>query len=250
MDRVKLPELMPEYESTRATLHAYARSVGVVARTHGIAHPKWWHTSLKVRPEGLVTDPVPLPGGGSFAAAVDVRHHEIVLRASTGWEHRIDLRAGETATAVGDGVIAAVAGLGLDGEYDRSKFENDDPRIYDPSAAEAYFEAFVAVDTVFERHRVSLGDRVSPIQVWPHGFDLSFEWFGTRTEEQGGEKLPAQLNLGFYPGSTPYFYSNPWPFDEGFIGSPLPHGAQWHTEGSQGTMLERTRRSPPGWWWR
>ena len=53
--------------------------------------------------------------------------------------------------------------------------------------------------------------------------------------------MPAQLNLGFYPGGpgiAPYFYSNPWPFDaERLLGSPLPGGARWHTEGWQGTIL-------------
>jgi hypothetical protein len=73
--------------------------------------------------------------------------------------------------------------------------------------------------------------------VWPYGFDLAFEWFGARSETYDGEELPAQLNLGFYPAGDPYFYSNPWPFDESLPGIPLPHGAAWHTEGFQGTML-------------
>ncbi len=49
---------------------------------------------------------------------------------------------------------------------------------------------------------------------------------------------PAQLNLGFYPGGRPYFYSNPWPFEGGvLLEQELPHGAEWHTEGWQGTIL-------------
>ncbi len=90
---------------------------------------------------------------------------------------------------------------------------------------------------VFEGRRVGLDGPVSPVQLWPHGFDVSFEWFGTRTEEYEGEALPAQLNLGFYPKDRAYFYSNPWPFDESLPSTPLPHGAEWHTEGWQGTIL-------------
>ena len=83
---------------------------------------------------------------------------------------------------------------------------------------------------------------MSPLQLWPHGFDLSFEWFGTKVEthEEGGEvqEYPSQLNLGFYPAGDAYFYSNPWPFDEALPATQLPHGAVWNTEGWQGTKLE------------
>ena len=71
------------------------------------------------------------------------------------------------------------------------------------------------------------------------------EWFGTRVarSEEGGQtkELPAQLNLGFFPGEdddASYFYSNPWPFDgDILLGRALPEGASWHTEGWQGAML-------------
>jgi hypothetical protein len=50
------------WERTRETLHLYSKAVGVVPRAHAEFHPKWWHISLKVRPDGLVTDNMPLPG--------------------------------------------------------------------------------------------------------------------------------------------------------------------------------------------
>ena len=84
---------------------------------------------------------------------------------------------------------------------------------------------------------------MGPVQLWPHGFDLAFEWFGTRTEtyEENGQitEYPSQINLGFYPaGDRPYFYSNPWPFEGDVLtGEPLPHGAEWHTDGWQGSVL-------------
>jgi hypothetical protein len=86
---------------------------------------------------------------------------------------------------------------------------------------------------------------VEPVQLWPHGFDLAFEWYGTRVEvqDEGGERqeLPAQLNLGFFPGgpgTDPYFCSNPWPFEAGaLLGQRLPQPARWHDDGWQGAML-------------
>jgi hypothetical protein len=137
--------------------------------------------------------------------------------------------------------------LGLKGDYARQKFENDDPRQYDPDHAKAYFSALVNVEQVFRRHRANLSGDVGPIQLWPHGFDLSFEWFGTRMieSEEHGQKssFPSQINLGFSPGEPshpkPYFYSNPFPFEEEkLLDKPLPHGARWFTESWKGSLLE------------
>ncbi len=66
---------------------------------------------------------------------------------------------------------------------------------------------------------------------------MSFEWYGTREVAVDGVTHPSQLNLGFDPAEGGYFYSNPWPLEPSLVGSPLPHGAVWHTEGWKGTML-------------
>ena len=237
MTPIHLPELRDDFEPTRASLHAYARAIAVVPRAHGVAHPKLWHVSLKPRPEGLVTDPVPLPDGGSVAFALDAVRHEAVMRCSDGWERRWDLRSGMTGSELGDAVTGVAAERGLEGGYERERYQDNAPRRYDADAAAAYFGAFTAVHGILERHRAGLGDRVGPIQVWPHGFDMALEWFGTHHYEKGGERRPAQLSLGFDPGSSRYFYSNPWPFEESLVDAPLPDGAVWHTEGWQGSML-------------
>jgi hypothetical protein len=234
---VNLPPLLPEYEPTRATLHSYALAMSAIARAHGVAHPQWWHLSLQVRPEGLATDPIPVPGGGALAMIMDLKRHEIVFRTSDGDCRKIDLKQRPTATEVGRLLIAACSDHGLGDRYERERFENDEPGSYEPEAAAAYFDAFTAVAGVFERRRVALGHRVGPVQLWPHGFDLSFEWFGTRAVEQEGATLPAQLNLGFYPGGEPYFYSNPWPFDLALSRASLPEGSRWHTGGWEGALL-------------
>ncbi|NQV06426.1 hypothetical protein HQ535_07730, partial [bacterium] len=173
-----IPHLPDDFEATRATLHAYAQGVGAIPRAHGIAHPKWWHISLKPRPEGLVTDPIPLPGGGSLGLTMDLALHQVVVRASGGATHAFDLRSGATGTEFADQLIAAAEEHGLEGGYQRDKFESDDPAVYDPAAAEAFGVGFGNAAMVLARHRAALGTRVGPIQVWPHGFDLAFEWFG------------------------------------------------------------------------
>ncbi len=237
-----LPPLPENFEPTRATLHAYAHAVGAIARTHAEPHDRWWHVSLKVTPHGLETDSMGLPDGNSFRVRMDLTSHEVVVNVSGGPESRIPMTDGLTGTEMGDRLIQTVAGLGLEGEYNREKFENDDAREYEPEVAATYFQAVANVSHIFAHHLQSLERTVSQVQLWPHNFDLACEWFGTRVEtyEEEGEvtEYPSQLNLGFYPAGRAYFYSNPWPFDgDTLLGTPLPHGAEWHTEGWEGTIL-------------
>ncbi len=230
------------FEPTRQTLHNYANVIGVIPRTHAVAHPQWWHISLRVTERGLKTAVIPLPDGQSFWLEMDLRRHRILLQTSYGGTQVFNMAAGLTGTEMGDRVLTAVADLGLSGEYARQKFESDEPRAYDLVEADKFFTALTSAQRIFAAHRAALTGKMGPIQVWPHGFDLAFEWFGTRVEqheEQGMVKsLPSQINLGFYPGRDPYFYSNPWPFEaQQLLDKPLPAGASWHTDGWQGSIL-------------
>jgi hypothetical protein len=185
---------------------------------------------------------MPLPDGGTFWLEMDLRHHHILLQTSYGGTEAFSMTAGLTGTEMGDRVLTAVTNLNLSGSYAREKFESNEPRQYDPVQAENFFTVLTNVQRIFSDHRATLAGKMGPIQVWPHGFDLAFEWFGTRVEthEEHGEvkEMPSQINLGFYPGGDPYFYSNPWPFEsEQLLDKPLPEGAAWHTEGWQGSTL-------------
>jgi hypothetical protein len=234
-----------DWQATRDTLHFYSHAVSIVPRAHLEFHPKWWHISLKVQPDGLVTEKMALPDGGQFWFKVDLRQHQVFLITNQDVAREFSIAEGLTSAEFGDQILDAVADLGLTAKYIREKYENDEPRQYDPAAAERFLAALVNADRIFKEHRATLSGDVGPVQLWPHGFDLSFEWFGTRVEtyEHDGkvEENPSQLNLGFYPGGTPedqYFYSNPWPFEaDELLGKPLPDGASWHTEGWQGTIL-------------
>ncbi len=233
---------LADFEPTRQTLHLYSQAVGMIPRVHGIAHPKWWHISLKLRPDGLTTDNIPLPDGGVLALRLDLHQHRLIITSSSGEAKSVSLAEGLTGSEMGEWVITAVAHFGLKNHYPRERFANDEPRHYDPEQAKRFFGVLTNAARTFEKHRASLEGPVSPVQVWPHGFDISFEWFGNRVErtEEHGEvqTFPSQLNLGFYPGGNPYFYSNPWPFEaDQLLDKPLPAGARWHTEGWQGTML-------------
>jgi hypothetical protein len=235
-----LPALI-DFEPTRRTLHLYSRALAGIPRAHGIAHPRWEHVSLTVTPRGLFSDPVPLPAGGALSLLMDLRKHRIILETSRGGERIFPMSAGLTSSMIGEAIITAAAEFGLTGDVQRERFQDRDEREYDPDRAKTFFAALIEVDRVFRIRRGELGERTSPVQFWTHGFDLSLEWFGSRSVPSEGEDQPAQLNLGFFPGSPdtePYFYSNPWPFAaEKLISHSLPEGARWHREGWEGSIL-------------
>ena len=236
------PALSSDGEPTRATLHAYANAVAALPRAHATPHPSWWHISLRVRPDGFVTEAMSLPTGGSAFVRMDPRRHLITLETSTGESRAFPMDADLTATQIGNALIAAGAEFGLGGDYDRAKFENDGSRPYDKTDAQELFDVLVAADAALTAQRNRIAGTVGPIQLWPHGFDLAFEWFGTRSvkSEEGGESIeqPAQLNFGLYPAGDAYFYSNPWPFDvDTLLKVQLPGDARWHTEGWNGSIL-------------
>jgi hypothetical protein len=172
---------------------------------------------------------------------MDLNRHEVVVERSDGGSDAVPMNSGLTGSQFGDALLAVVTGLGIEGEYARDKFESDEARVYSDSAAAVFFAVLVNVDHNLETQRSSLSGPVGPLQIWPHGFDLAFEWYGDRTvaHEENGETVqsPSQLNLGFYPAGRPYFYSNPWPFDPSLPNEPLPAPAAWNTEGWEGSIL-------------
>jgi len=233
------------FAATRKTLQLYARVIAAIPRAYAEPHPQWWHVSLTVQPDGLVTDSITLSDSHRIYLKMTLKKHLILLFKEDEVLRTWDMTAGLTSTTLGDQIIVAVEELGLSGgDYAREKFDDDEARAYDPEIAERFLIALTNADRIFKAHRTTLPGDVSPVQLWPHGFDLAFEWFGTRlqTHEEHGvvQESPAQLNLGFYPEDTQnaYLYSNPWPFEaDALLDKPLPTGARWHTEGWKGAVL-------------
>lgn len=234
-----------DWQETKSTLHAYSKVVAAVPRKWAAPHPKWWHVSLRVSDEGLSTDSVALPGGDLLHLRMDLNEHRIALETGRDDTFSFDMTAGLTANELAHEIFSVVAKLGLAGDYDTAKYENDEPRSYDREQAERFFDVVRHIDGIFKKHIATLPGEPGQVQLWPHGFDIAVEWFGTRVVvyDEGGETVeyPSQLNLGWTPGEpghpAPYFYSNPWPFEESLLGEELPEGARWFTESWKGTIM-------------
>ncbi len=93
--------------------------------------------------------------------------------------------------------------------------------------------------------RAGIKEETSPIQLWPHHFDLSMLWLpGEKIEGQdpdNEEYSDKQMNFGFTFGDEgipePYFYVTAYPLPDGFPSLELPTGTEWQTEGFSGAVL-------------
>ena len=233
------------FEPTRRTLHAVSKVIGVVPRRYAPPHPQWWHISLRVVPSGLIASPISLPDGCSVTLLLDLVDHLVAIEVNGRRQQSFALADGLSANGFAALLFPVLADLGLPQDYPTEKYADDQPGAYDPTQAKRFFTTLRAVDEIFKEHRQTLTGDCGPVQLWPHGFDLAFEWFGTRTveyEEEGEtQQYTSQLNLGFFPGGPDgeaYFYSNPFPFEaEALLSQALPDGATWHTDGWQGAYL-------------
>jgi hypothetical protein len=86
---------------------------------------------------------------------------------------------------------------------------------------------------VFELFKMKLSDRFTQVHLWPNGFNLSFESFTMKNNEQIG----VGISLGDDDYESPYLYVNPYPFDEKMVDQSLAIG-KWHTTGWKGIKVE------------
>lgn len=250
-----LPTLL-EGATTRDTLHRYCKVAGALRRMLSPSHPLWWHISLAAYSEGLTTTPIEISdhAGTDLEIRLNLRRHRLeIVRGSESRE--LDLTAGLTATELGERTTQLLADLGVEGEFDASHYADDGARLYDPGSAEEYLLAVQWVASRFTNAAQEIGGDTGPIQLWPHHFDLSFEWFGTRTITSEGEAEAegsrAQIGFGFSLGdnsvSEPYFYATPWPFEQQITSHELPLGAAWYQDQLKGALLlYETLAAEPG----
>ena len=236
--------LLSNWAPTLATLSRYANAVGVVPRALAEPHPKWWHISLKIHNDGVATDPVPHPSSTdvTYQLLMNLKTHTVDIPTTDGDVRSLSMTDGLSSTEFGDQLLSILGELEIEAEFEQEKFENDEPGVYDPESAGSYREVLTNTARVLRLHKSALSEDTGPIQLWPHNFDLAFEWFGSRSVPHGEDgELPSQIDFGLAPGDSShaeaYFYSNPWPFEDSLTERELPGGARWFTESWQGTLF-------------
>jgi len=237
-----LPSLnRAELESTKQALHAYAKILGQWLKHCRTKRKHWWHASLRPSLTGLTTGVV--RGSPSFELELDLAASE--LRGALGSGQRLVERlqgqsAAELAGVIEGFLTAAGVAAPAATATDRDSFS------YAPEQARQMQAALSYLTGALTELRAGIREETSPIQIWPHHFDLSMLWLpGEKipdTDPQDEEYSDKQMNFGFTFGDTviadPYLYVTAYPTPAAMTELALPAGAKWRSEGFSGVVID------------
>ena len=228
---------------TRDALHGYARVMGGYTAACRLRRKHWWNLSLRPSLEGLTTGVV--RAEIDFELELNLRRSVLRARTHAGAELDEALRgqpASELARAIRE--FLGTSGLG------HISISEDVSRVdatpgYSADVAESMAGAWRAVSSSMEVFRAGVREETSPIQLWPHHFDLSMIWLPGETipgrDPDDEENADKQMNFGFTLGdagiSEPYFYVTAYPLLRAMEAVQLPSGTTWHSEGFNGAVL-------------
>jgi hypothetical protein len=239
------PELR-DWHATRNALHAYTKVLGAIRAHFSEPHPSWWHGSLLPYTSGLSTTNIPHPSktDQTFSISLEMRNHYVLYSNSEGFVEQIRISDGIAPKELFDQLAIMMEADGIDPQIE-VKFEDLDQHDYSIDKAGKYFLALSRASKILSEIKEKSSLDSSPVQLWPHHFDLSLELFGNKEimEEgnEGGKPYRSQIGIGFAPfdeqHDNPYFYVNPLPFDKEITKAQLAHGATWHPEGWHGACL-------------
>lgn len=237
------PLPLDEWRSTRDTLTRYAQVLGKIRRALAPPQKHWWHVSLHATTVGLTTTPM-MANGQLFEVILDFTDHQTHVVTSTGQRRAIPMTGQATASYCGQ-LKSAFLALGLTVDFDESVCEGSEAGDYDATAVSRFWQAFTQITAVFTTFKHSFRGESSPVQLWPHHFDLALLWLSGRLvpdqDPTDPEYADEQMNFGFVTGDDgipePYFYATAYPMPPGFADQPLPEAAYWHTEGWTGAIL-------------
>jgi hypothetical protein len=228
---------------TREALHAWSRILGGWLKQTRARRKHWWHASLRPTITGLGTGVV--RGEKDFEIELDLVGSQLCVRTTEG--DAVEALTGQSAATLATWLDQALAGIGIDpslapGEDLRGNESFED---YDPQQARHLHFAIASVAAALEDFRARIREETSPIQLWPHHFDLSMVWLpGPKVPDQDPadeEFADKQMNFGFVFGDEgipePYLYVTAYPLPDLLPGTELPAGANWVSEGFSGAVL-------------
>jgi len=238
------PELdLEDWRPTRDTLQGYCKVLGAIRRAASPRQRHWSHITLHTTADGLTTTPIPA-AESSFELRLNLTRHQLEIVASSGEHYDLPLE-GQSLARFCSETLAVLEGLDLLPEVDASAFANDAAGEWDRQSIDRFWRAWVQIDAVFKTFKGERRHETSPVQLFPHHFDLALSWYSGRLipeqDPADEEWSDEQMTFGFTTGDTsiaePYFYVTAYPQPEGFVGSDLPGEAYWHEEGFSGAVL-------------
>ena len=239
---MRLPELERDaLGGTKDALHAYAKILGAWLKTCRPRRKHWWHASLRPSLKGLTTGVV--HGATSFELELDLIASQLRGATSAGAELVEPLR-GQSAAELAARIerFLTAAGVGAS----PSPAEASDEFVYDAEQAVRMHGALLSLSAALAELRARIPEETSPIQIWPHHFDLSMIWLpGEKIAGQDPadeESSDKQMNFGFSFGDAgrpdPYLYVTAYPTPAAMAKLELPAGAEWHSEDFTGAVVD------------
>jgi hypothetical protein len=231
---------------TRLAVHGYARVLGDCLKRCRSKRKHWWHASLRPSLGGLSTGIV--QSACDFELELNLR--ESLIRGCTdGGASFSEKLEGQSATELAAVVAAFLLANGVDETLlPRAESQPDADAAhpgYSAEQAAIMGRVLSGVAAAMVSLRSGIREECSPIQVWPHHFDLSMLWLpgdkvpGEDPEDE--ESADKQMNFGFAFGDEsipePYFYVTAYPEPEELSRITLPAGSTWHTQSFSGALL-------------
>ncbi|HSD73802.1 MAG TPA: DUF5996 family protein, partial [Steroidobacteraceae bacterium] len=181
---LRLPQLRTSaWSATRDALHAYAQVAGAIRTAFAPPEKHWYHVSLRAAASGLTTTPVPATAG-TLEITLECATSQWLITTSEGSRWQIPLR-GQSASALFADTAALLARLGARARIDQKQFGRQPWRDYDPGAASRYWRVLSWVDAQFKQFKATQRVETSPVQLWPHHFDIALLVFS-------GRQIPGQ----------------------------------------------------------
>ena len=239
----KFPPLSPaSLAATRDAVHAYARVLGAWTASGRMKRKHWWHASLRPSLDGLTTGVI--YGDVDFQLDLNLASSQLHIR--TGTTEVTERLAGQSSREIAAYIRNVLLPLGV-GESCLpvdDKANDDQHAGYDVEQASLMHRALGSVAGTLQDFRAGIREEQSPIQVWPHHFDLSMIWLPGQkvsgedvTDEEIADK---QMNFGFAFGDDgipqPYFYITAYPLPDALPTLTLPAKTEWRSDGFNGAV--------------
>jgi ethanolamine utilization microcompartment shell protein EutS len=240
----RLPDLDPAaIRDTRDALHGYARVLGGWLANSRQRRKHWWHASLRPSLKGLSSGVV--RSSVDFELELDLLANQ--LRVRTAQQDLTEGLNGQSAADLAGWLDGALIDAGADPALvpgDTFRGDTVFPGYVDAVAASLQ-RALATVVAALEQFRAGIREETSPIQVWPHHFDLSMIWLpGPKVPGQDPadeEYADKQMNFGFGFGdgmiAESYFYVTAYPLPDALPSLALPSGTVWMSDGFSGAVL-------------
>lgn len=226
--------ILQNWDVTRQSLHLAAQVVGGIKKVSIQPLPNYAHLGLYVYKDGLTTGR--LDDGGELR--LNLAQSSIVYTCPEGTISAISLQ-GHTQASLTDAVLQAMTDAGHSANnVDRAHISEQTALSVDAKMSAEYQQALYSIYSTIARFRARLIGNMSPIIVFPHGFDASFLWFKRGSEERSDP----HLNFGFSPGSAgfsrPYIYSYASPLPESYFDVNLPSSARFVQDPWKGIVID------------